>query len=58
MLLRVYVNAAATSLMRDKCSSYCIEAVLTHSRSSEYCPVSKFKYSIKLLAFSAESTSV
>ena len=33
MLLRVYVNAAATSLMRDKSSSYCIEAVLTQDHS-------------------------
>ena len=32
MLLRVYVNAAATSLMHDKSSSYCIEAVLTQDQ--------------------------
>ena len=32
MLLRVYVNTAATSLMRDKSSSYCIEAVLTQDQ--------------------------
>ena len=32
MLLRVYVNAAATSLMRDKSSSYCIEAVVTQDQ--------------------------
>ena len=59
MLLRVYVNAAATSLMRDKSSSYCIEAVLTQDQvNTALGPVSKFKYSIKLLPFSAESTSV